>query len=80
MKDTHLRTKLARTSYKIQLIKSQKISLSLSPNHMRALRVFEDPETGFKANPSGSRDPSNILGGFAAGRGASRIGESVYIV
>jgi len=30
-----------------------------------------------KSNPSGFRDPSNILGGFAAGRGASRIGESV---
>jgi len=30
-----------------------------------------------KANPSGFRDPSNILGGFAAGRGASRIGESL---
>jgi hypothetical protein len=28
-----------------------------------------------KANPSGFRDPSNILGGFTAG--ASRIGESV---
>ena len=32
-----------------------------------------------KANPGGYQDPSNILGGCAAARGASRI-ESVYIV
>ena len=30
-----------------------------------------------RANSTRFRDPSNILGGFAGGRGASRIGESV---
>jgi len=39
-------TELARNVQKIQPIKSQYITLST--NHMRAFRVVNDPETGFK--------------------------------
>ena len=45
----------------------------------RRLRHFTraDRAPHGKANPSGFRDPGNVSGGFAAGQGASRIGESV---
>ena len=40
----------------------------------------EEVNVSNKANPSGFWDSSNIVGGFVAGQGACRIGESVYIV
>jgi len=48
-------SELARNVQKIQPIKFQ--SITLSTNHMRALRVFEDPETGFKGVFSNSMWP-----------------------
>ena len=57
-------------------IDTNKRNAALNFAELVASRTNGDVGEDDEADPSGFRDATNILGGFAAGRGASRVGES----